>query len=253
MASLRDVQTSFRLALLDEADDRVSEAIAADRLGAPARLAIYRHHVLTSLTGALEATFPVVCRLVDRRFFGWLADRFIRAHPPTGPCLVEYGGDLPAFIEGFPACAHLPWLGDVARLEWAMNAVLHAPDVAALTPEMLAAIAPEAVATRVLRLHPAVTLFASGWPVDVIWRANQSDAVALMVDLDAGGVELEIRRDGDDVVFRRLPPCTFALRDALGAGHPLGAAVAAALAIDPALDVAAAIRALLDERVIAAG
>jgi hypothetical protein len=253
VASLRDLQTGFRLALLDDADHRVAEAIVPDRLGAPARLAIYRHHVLTSLTTALEAAFPVVCRLVDRRFFGWLADRFIRAHPPTGPCLVEYGGDLPAFIDAFPACASLPWLGDVARLEWAMIAVVHAPDSPALTPEMLAAIAPAAVATRVLRLHPAVRLLASRWPVDTIWRANQPEAAALVVDLDAGGVELEIRRDGDDVVFRRLPPGMFALRDALAAGHSLGAAVEAALAIDPAFDVAAAIRALLDERVIAAG
>ena len=253
MTSLRDLQAGFRVALLDDTDDRLGEAIAPDRLGAAARLAIYRHHVLTSLTAALEATFPVVCRLVDRRFFGWLADRFIRAHPPTGPCLVEYGADLPRFIDGFPACAKLPWLGDVARLEWAMNAVLHAPDAAAFTPEMLAAIAPSAVATRVLRLHPAVTLLASRWPVDTIWRANQPGAAALTVDLDAGRVELEIRRDGDDVVFRRLPASTFALRNALAAGHPLGAAVEAALAIDPALDVAAAIRALLDEGVLAAG
>jgi len=42
--------------------------------------------------GGFEATFPVVCRLVDRRFFGFAADRYIHDHLPAGPCLFEYGG-----------------------------------------------------------------------------------------------------------------------------------------------------------------
>jgi hypothetical protein len=105
----------------------------------------------------------------------------------------------------------------------------------------------------VLRLHPSVTLLESRWPVDAIWRANQTEAdAAPAVDLDAGTVRLEIRRDGDDVVFRALPPATFALRDALAAGTTLEAAVQTALEVDPALDIAAELRALLDERLLAA-
>ena len=57
-----------------------------------ARLAIYRHHVSATLTEALEATYPVVVRLVDRRFFAYAADQFIRRHPPTGPCSSSTGG-----------------------------------------------------------------------------------------------------------------------------------------------------------------
>jgi hypothetical protein len=251
MSSLRELQAGFRAALLDGDDACVAREIADDGLGASARVAVYRHHVFTSLTAALEATYPVVCRLVDRRFFGWAADRYVRAHPPGGPCLFEYGGDFPAFLATFPACAHLPWLADVARLEWAMNVALHAPDAATLEPATLSALDPHAVGRLTLRFEPSVTLLESPWPVDAIWRANQPGADGV-VNLDAGGARIEIRRVGDDVVVRALPPGTFAFRAALAAGRTLQDAVERALDAEPGFDLASEIRALLDERALAA-
>jgi hypothetical protein len=251
MSSLRELQAGFRAAILVDDESGVAPAVIDDDVGASARLAIYRHHVFTSLTAALEATYPVVCRLVDRRFFGWVADRYVRAHPPAGPCLFEYGGELPAFLAAFEACAHLPWLADIARLEWAMNVALHAPDAVALDPDALRALEPGALARLTLRLEPSVTLLESPWPVDAIWRANQPAADGI-VDLDAGAARLEIRRLGDDVVVRALPPGAFAFRAALAAGRALEDAVEHALDAEPGFDLASEIHALLDERVVAA-
>jgi hypothetical protein len=250
MSSLRELQAGFRAAILVDDESGVAPAVIDDDVGASARLAIYRHHVFTSLTAALQATYPVVTRLVDRRFFGWVADRYVRAHPPAGPCLAEYGGDFPAFLAQFPACAHLPWLADVARLEWAMNVALHAPDAVALDSDALRALEPGALARLTLRLEPSVTLLDSPWPVDAIWRANQPAADGV-VDLGAGAARIEIRRLGDDVVFRALPPGTFAFRAALAAGRTLQDAVERALDAQPGFHLASEIRALLDERVLA--
>jgi hypothetical protein len=251
MSPLRELQAGFRTALLVGDEAGAAPYVIDDDVGASARLAIYRHHVFTSLTAALEATYPVVTRLVDRRFFGWVADRYVRAHPPAGPCLAEYGGEFPAFLAQFPSSAHLPWLADVARLEWAMNVALHAPDAVALEPDTLRALDPHAVARLTLRFEPSVTLLESAWPVDAIWRANQTDTDGV-VDLSAGAVRIEIRRLGDDVVFRALPAGTFAFRSALASGTTLEDAVERALDAEPGFDLASEIRALLDERVLAA-
>lgn len=251
MSSLSELQTGFRGALLADDERCVAADIAPDRLGVPARLAVYRHHVLTTLTMTLESTFPVVCRLVDRRFFGWLAACFIRARPPAGPCLFEYGAEFPEFVRTFPACAELPWIAAVAALEWAMNTALYAPDARPLDPERLAAIAPSAPGRLVLRLDPSVTLLTSRWPVDAIWRANQPDARETdEVNLGAGPVRLEVRRDGEDVVFRALSTGGFALRQALAAGATLATAVDTALEAEPSLDVAHELRTLLDARIL---
>src|SRR5215510_16605687 len=112
MPSLRDVQARFAEGLLGD-DGAIADLVAGDGLDPRARLAVYRHHVLTTLTAALEAAYPVVCRLVDRRFFAYVADVFIRRHPPTGPCLAEYGAALPDFLAAFAPCAPFPFLPDV--------------------------------------------------------------------------------------------------------------------------------------------
>jgi hypothetical protein len=249
MPSLRELQRDVRAALLEGDETAALREIVDDGLAPAARLAVYRHHVLGSLTAALEATFPVVVRLVDPRFFRFAGDRYVRAEPPAGPCTFEYGATFPDFLAGFEPCRHLAWLPDVARLEWAMNAALHAPDALPLTADTLRARPPGTLETAALALHPSVTLLESPWPVDAVWRANQADGDGV-VDLDAGAVRLCVWRLGDEVVFRALTPAAFAFRRAVAAGGRLAAAVEAALAIDGGADLARLVREALDEEVL---
>jgi hypothetical protein len=248
--ALPELQAALGRALLagdgDPLDAALAGALADGAVPAAAGLAVYRHHVRASLAAVLEAAFPAVCRIVDARFFRWAADGYVRAHPPAGPCLHEYGAGFPAFLAGFAPCGDLPYLPDVARLEWALHAAVHAEDAPPVDPARLRAHAPGDLARAVLRLHPSLSLVASPWPVDRIWRANQPGADrGETVDLRGGAVALEVRRDGDDAVFRALDPADHALRRALAAGAPLERAAAAALGIDPGFDLAGALRDLL--------
>jgi len=253
MPALRELQVAFRAALLDGDERRIAAMVVEDDRPASARLAVYRHHVFASLTAALEATYPVVCRLVDRRFFAYAADGYIRQHPPATPCLCEYGASFAEFLGRFPPCAHLVYLPDVARLEWAMNTALHAPDVPALDADALRRLGPEALVDGAVRLDPSLTLLASPWPVDRIWRANQPGAdTPAVVTLDSGGVRLEVRRVDSDVVFRSLPAGLFAFRAALAHGQSLERAAQLALATEPTLDIGVAVRALVDEHILVA-
>jgi hypothetical protein len=242
---LHELQREFRAAMLDDDADAVAGRVCADGLEARARLSVYRHHVFTSLTEVLESTYPVVVRLVDARFFRFAADRYIGAHPPTSPCLFEYGGALPDFLAEFAPSRQLAYLPDVARLEWAMNVALHAPDVVAVERAALAR-------GSWIALHPSVTLLRSPWPVDAIWRANQPEAGDDRVELDGGEVHLQVWRAGDEVLFRALSPAAFVLREAIAHTGSLEAAAAEALALDPGIDLAAHIVELLDDEVLIA-
>lgn len=243
MLTLRDLQAAVRAAMLAGDERAAVAAVRPEGLGAAARLAVYRHHVFTSLTTALESTYPVVARLVDPRFLRYAADRYIRAQPPAGPCLFEFGASFPDFLAAFPGSRHLAYLPDVARLEWALNVALHAPDARPVEPEGLRALPS-------LALHPSLTLLASPWPIDAIWRAHQPGAVETAVDLDTGGVRLQIWRADDEAVFRGLLPDELAFREALVHSGRLDDGAEAALAADPDADLVALVRRLLDERVL---
>jgi hypothetical protein len=249
MPSLRELQEGFRRALLENDAVGPGLEIADDGLGVEARLAIYRHHVVASLSDVLASVYPVVGRLVDRRFFAYLADAFVRRHPPAGPCLFEYGAGLAEFLAEFPACRHLAYLPDVARLEWALNVAAHAEDASPVEPAAFAEIDPTRVGELTLTFDASVALVSSPWPIDRIWRANQPGADAT-VDLDSGGAHLEVRRHGDDVVFRELARPAYAFRHALLDGAPLAAAAERALAVDPSFDLGAALAALMQDAVV---
>jgi len=249
MPPLRELQAAFREALLGGPSEAAAAHILGDGLRPKARLDIYRHHVFTTLTAALEATYPVVCRLVHERFFGYAADQYIRAHPPAGPCLFEYGSSFPAFFADFEPCRHLRYLPDVARLEWALNAATHAEQSAALDPMVLSQLPAEDLPGLTLRLDPSLALLSSTWPIDRIWRVNQPGADPnVTVDLGSGGVSLEVRRLGDDAVFHHLDRATHVFRRALSRGDRLAEAAEAALEKNGAFDLSLALRNLFAEQ-----
>ena len=251
MPSLRELESSFGRALLGDADDALLDLIEGDGLAPAARLRIYRNHVLVTLTDALEATYPVVCRLVDERFFRYAADQYIRAYPPAVPCLFEYGESFAGFLAGFDPCRHFEYLPDVARLEWAINRALHADDAAALDAARLGEIPADRIGGVTLALHPSISFLSSPWPVDRIWRANQPDADPdATVSLDAGGARLEVRRLGEDVVFRSLDAASYALRTALARGDCLEHATEAARRTDPDVDFALTLHQLLADGIV---
>ncbi len=223
-------------------------AICADGLDPAARLRIYSSHAFATLGAVLEGTFPVVSRLVDRRFFAYAAHEYLREHPPHSRCLLEYGASFAEFLAGFEPCKHLPYLADVARFEWALNTAATVREASALKIEALGGARPEGAALLKLALQPSVSYFASRWPMDAIWLANQHEEVPT-VDLASGGTTIEVRRADEGFSWQRLDPSAFAFRRALAEGCALGRAAAIAAA-DPAFDFAAALDLLFDEGLV---
>ncbi len=241
MPALRELQSRFAQALLGTGDIP-ADLVLGDGMAAATRLAVYRNNVCLSLKDALKDVFPAVCRVVDERFFLYAAEEFIKAHPPRQACLSAYGDRFADFIGAFPPCRGLVYLSDLARFEWLLHCAAHAAATTPLAPAALAAVAPGDAGRLVFRLDPSFGFLASPWPIDRIWSANSACAAAAdIIDLDAGGARLELRRAAEDVVFRRLDEASFAFRAALAAGRPIEAAADSGLAADPAFDVTAAL------------
>ncbi len=242
MMPLPELQAAFRADILkDEAS--VARLVLGDGLAPEARLRIYRNNSFITLTEALKATFPAVCRLVDERFFGFAAHAYIAAHPPRAPCLAEYGSDFAAFLAGFPPAVSLVYLPDVARFEWALNEAYHAPDALPLDPARIAAVPAERQAALTFVTHPAMRLFRSRFPIDRIWEANREGAgEAGAIDLDSGGCAVMIYRQGVEVRYRALHNGPFAFLSAIAEGGSLDEAYSAGTEAEPGFDLTEALR-----------
>jgi hypothetical protein len=227
MPMLHDIQARFASAVTGGEATPAIDFIADDAPGAAARLAIYANHYRVTLIDALASTFPVVRRLVGPDFFAAAARAFIREAPPAGPCLFEYGADFPAFLARLPAAAPLPWLADVASLEWAINAAWFAPDGEAIDGEALARLSCGGDAA--IALDSSCHLVASPFPIDRIWQAHQVSCDDIEpVHLDAGGVSLLVHRQGEDVGWLALNEAGAAFIAALLAGRGAGQSLACA-------------------------
>ncbi len=232
-------------------DPELLAAIADDGIDAVARLRIYRNHMTITLTEALKANFPVVCRLVDERFFAYAAHEYIAIALPAEPSLWAYGAGFADFLASFPPCRDLVYLPDVARLERAIGAAFHAPHSNALPLSVLASFSQHQACDLVFSFQPAWGHLASDWPVDRIWLAHQDQAPAnALGTLAPEATRLEIYRASGRPVFRRMTAGEFAFRQALARGTRLEEATDAALSLDFLFDLPATLRHLFDEGLV---
>ncbi|MXU66207.1 HvfC/BufC N-terminal domain-containing protein [Oceanomicrobium pacificus] len=227
-------QTAFTAALLDPAQPVPDGIVNPDGSPARRRFDVYRNNVVAGLVEALQAAYPTVRRIVGEKFFDAMAAVYVRAHPPTDPLMILYGAELPAFLDGFPPAASLPYLPDVARLEYARRQAYHAPDAATIQPERLGAVPPEELDRAVLGLHPSLRIVASDHPVLSIWRFNNEEGAAKP---EPGAEAVLICRPDLSLSMRAIPLDAPAFIADLQSGATLGAAAAAASTRDAGFDL----------------
>ncbi|HEY9064952.1 MAG TPA: DNA-binding domain-containing protein [Burkholderiaceae bacterium] len=255
--ALHDVQHRMLCALLPHVPDAAAgpapraAALALLRHDAPGpssaqRLQIYRNNLFESLAGALAAVYPVLAQLVGDEFFRQLARRLIAQHPLRAGNLHGFGRELPQLLRVLPSAAALPYLADVAALEWAWHEVYHEADTIPLAATQLAEVPAAQQLALGLQLVPAARLVVSPYPVLRIWQAHQAgavdaDATLSGVSLDDGGVRLLVLRRHLEIEFVLLGDGEAAWLEALAAGGTLAEATVAALGVEPAFDLAAAL------------
>ena len=173
-SDLSDLQHRMRDALTgsDEAAAPLRLRINGHGLDPLARLQIHRNTLRLGLTDVLMDRFPSCRALVGDEFWAATVRRFVGLHAPTSACLVEYGAGMAAFLRGFAPAQAVPYLADMAELDWAVHTVHNAGNGASR------------------RLD-------SRFPVLDLWRAAAGEIAPEAVDVGVGGHSLlVVERDG---------------------------------------------------------
>lgn len=246
MPRFTDTQGAFADAVR-RADEALPEGVTSHSADRPTRrFNVYRNNFYASLINVLAGRYPVVQRLVGEAFFRAMAKAYVEQEPPRSAMILAYGGGFADFLAGFPPVADVPYLPDIARLEWARHTAYHAADATPLRAENFAAIPAEQIAALKLALHPSLTVVPSPYPIVSIWETNAFDDEVQPIGAEAGAEDAMIARPDMTVEVRRLPPGAAAFIGALNDGETLGEAAAQGAAADARFDLAGNIAGLID-------
>ena len=207
----------MRQSVVEGADAAILDLVVGDEIPPAQRLRVYRGNSVAALVGALRLSYPAIDKLLGAECFEGCARRFIATSPPRTPWLYAYGSGFAAFLASLSTLAHLSYLEDVARLEWAINTALHAPDHDGLDAAALKALATTDPGIVALKPHPGLGLLRVGCPADVIWRAvlEGDDATLERLDPVEGPHWLLVERGDAGLRIARLPEAVWRFTAAL--------------------------------------
>ncbi len=237
MSQLAELQKTFCDALLspEPPPERLLSELVDDGL-ALQRFNVYRNNFIVLNGDALADMYPVIKRLIGDEAFRVLATAYVRQHPPQERALLLYGDQFPHFLATLPELSGLPYLADVARIEFTWTDAYHAEEHHRLTEEQVAAIPSEALGQCQLLPHPTLHCIRSDYPIHAIWQANQRCDSNETISLDQGESHLIILRPQHDVEVREVSRGAFHFIKQLQAGISIDLAYEFASQLDSAFD-----------------
>ncbi|MTW04175.1 DUF692 family protein [Duganella ginsengisoli] len=238
-------QQAFAAGLFDPAQAPQALAPLASHAQLAHRYALYRGNLSATWHKVLAAAYPVIAQLVGDEFFEALSKAYGRAHPSDSGDLNRFGAHFAVFLADFPHVADLPYLPDMAALEWALHRAHYAPDAPAATAAVLAAMAPEEVEQWAPGLHPACTPLALATNVVALWQAHQPDGPPFPQHMALPSYCM-VARPRWKTAVTPLPAASYAALAVLRAGGTFGAALDAAFDIDEDFDMAGQLQCWLE-------
>jgi hypothetical protein len=216
MPDLAALQARMASAVLSGVCDLLAEDIRRGPIAAAEALAVHRNTALYGLANALRLDHPTVDALVGADFFDRAARDFVLALPPSSAWLTGYGEGFADFLETYAPVSELPYLADVARLDFA---------IAAVGAEALGLDGPVLdLGETLLTFDASLRLVALDHPAAAIRDAIAEDEARLAgLDMRPNRHVLALWRLADGVGLRQLQPISAAFIGAvLGGQDPSG-------------------------------
>lgn len=188
------------------------------------RVEAYRANVRGAHLQALDQAYPITREVLGPRYWRQLLDSELTVFASASPDLNSYGDFLPKFLGKAQRCrpelAELPYLEELALLEWVVHCARFAADDPEFDWDGFIGLPEDVRARSRLVLSKALAIQSLKYPVDEIWRAHSTAANA--VHDDTGTITCCVHRDGRfDIAVSRIDLDDFVLLGAM-AGDSIG-------------------------------
>jgi hypothetical protein len=224
--ALRELQRWFAAGIIDPAllARAESELVLQVPPGADIvqRMRVHADGYPARVGEALAESFPAVVHLLGKRRAQALTRRYLAASPPRTYNLNEIGARLPKFLIQDPLAAELPFLADLAELEWRVVRAFHAAQRQPLKPARPAALSAEQWSRARLRFQRGVAVVRSEWPIADLRAARDTPVEAIDIGVRERPQNVLVRRAGFEVACDLVGDGEAAALTDLLTGHPLG-------------------------------
>jgi hypothetical protein len=163
------------------------------------RIAVYRDGYPARVLEALREAYPAIANICGEGSFANLTRRYLRDRDVSRSSLNDVGRQLPDHCAQDPLAIALPFLADLARLEWSVLQAFHSRDGAPVDPSAFATWDMSDWERAVFTFQPSVSIGRSPWPVCDLWESRRTPRGEIDIDLAARPQAVLVRRAGDDV------------------------------------------------------
>jgi hypothetical protein len=213
-ADLAVLQAQMAQALLAGRFEAVEGRVQPGPILAEEALTVHRDTAFGGLVHALRLSHPTVVALVGEDFFAQAARAFVQSAPPSSAWLTGYGEGFADFLAAYEGASDLPYLADVARFDFAVEAVAVA-EAGQEGPSL-------DLGETVLTLDASLRLIELDYPADAIRDALAENGERLAeIDMRRQCRTLALWRLPDGAGLRRLSPAPAALVKAVFDGEDL--------------------------------
>jgi len=183
--SLVELQRAMTLQILGDGapfpfDDWIRVPDGADL---KTRFAIHRDGYPARIASSLVEAFPAVANILGDGSLANLTDRFIRNGGPSERNLNFIGRNLPAFLASDSLTLELPFLPDLAALEWAVFECFHQAPGGDFDPSTVEDFSADDWARARIVFRPGTAVVGSEWPIRELWNTRDLDRSEIDVDL----------------------------------------------------------------------
>ncbi len=186
------------------------------------RLGVYTGGYPARIREALLETFPAVATILGDGSLDSLLHRYLPLVPTRWCNLNSVGQALPDFLGSDRLSEELPFLPDLARLEWSVFECFHARVGAPFDFAIAANWDLDDWASASIGFQPGVALVQSGWPIHALRQARERDRSEIDVDLVGHPQSVWLYRQGFDVVTEQLDHADARAAHGLLRGESLG-------------------------------
>lgn len=249
MSALAKIQRDFCQFVLGHGHQHFLQHMKPTNQPKEALLGIHYNNVFSVHFRSLSQDYPLVFSIIGEPAARAMALAYIETSFPCTGSLEDWGGGLVCFIQHYEPAATWPYLGDIARYEWAKHIAYCAAEDPLLTPADMSRLIALDQEEPTFRFQKSCQLMAFSYPLEHIISLHQQGKTPDLSETQGSSYALIFKHQGS-IKAHWLAPSLFVFVNRLKEGQGMEVAYAAAQVLDAKFDAQEAFSFLLSHPIL---